>query len=112
MASFKTEYDALCEIHNNIMKLDKTATTTAFLYRTLAGGNVPKIGISRRYMPGFSNEVARTEEVNTLPVIIRRKLWRQLFRQIIFEIFGDLRSEFSEISEILRREDSPEIFHF
>ena len=27
MASFKTEYDALCEIHNNIMKLDKTAKT-------------------------------------------------------------------------------------
>ena len=27
MASFRTEYDALCEIHNNIMKLDKTATT-------------------------------------------------------------------------------------
>ena len=27
MATFRTEYDALCEIHNNIMKLDKTAMT-------------------------------------------------------------------------------------
>ena len=27
MATFRTEYDALCEIHNNILKLDKTAMT-------------------------------------------------------------------------------------
>ena len=27
MATFRTAYDALCEIHNNIMKLDKTAMT-------------------------------------------------------------------------------------